>query len=105
MRSEFSNTVDWPKAAKLLSDATGAGWIHFRVESFLSSPNCTCVLVACSGGADSVFMLCQLWAQRDALGIELVVAHYNHRWRGEESLAQYPDPGQGVMVARQVQMH
>jgi tRNA(Ile)-lysidine synthase len=30
-------------------------------------------------------MLCQLWAQSEELGIELVVAHYDHRWRGEDS--------------------
>lgn len=43
------------------------------------------VLVACSGGADSVYMMCQLWAHAADHGVEMVVAHYNHRWRGESS--------------------
>lgn len=45
------------------------------------------VLVACSGGADSVGLLCVLRAEAAALKLRLVVAHYNHRWRGEASEA------------------
>lgn len=30
-------------------------------------------------------MLGILWANAELLGVELVVAHYNHRWRGSES--------------------
>ena len=59
--------------------------LHANVRELLASESCQRVLVACSGGADSIFMLCQLWAQADELGVELVVAHYNHRWRGEDS--------------------
>ena len=76
---------DWPEAAQILHARLGGRCLHPNVRELLASPQCTRVLVACSGGADSVFMLCQLWAQAEALGIELVLAHYNHRWRGEDS--------------------
>jgi len=59
--------------------------LHTNVRALLAEAQCQRVLVACSGGADSIFMLCQLWAQAEDLGVELVVAHYNHRWRGEDS--------------------
>ena len=59
--------------------------LHTNVRALLAEAQCQRVLVACSGGADSIFMLCQLWAQAEDLGVKLVVAHYNHRWRGEDS--------------------
>jgi tRNA(Ile)-lysidine synthase len=59
--------------------------LHTTVRKLLAGEQCQRVLVACSGGADSIFMLCQLWAQAEDLAVELVVAHYNHRWRGEDS--------------------
>ena len=40
------------------------------------------VLVAVSGGADSVALLCVLLELRDELGIVLSVAHLNHQLRG-----------------------
>jgi len=43
------------------------------------------VLVAVSGGPDSVALLHLLWSLRDELGISLHVAHLNHSIRGEES--------------------
>ncbi len=43
------------------------------------------VLIACSGGADSVYLLCVLSAEAEALKLRLHVAHYNHRWRGDDS--------------------
>ncbi len=43
------------------------------------------VLVAVSGGPDSVALLHALWTMRDDLGITLHVAHLNHSFRGEES--------------------
>ncbi|AXC14643.1 tRNA(Ile)-lysidine synthetase [Acidisarcina polymorpha] len=43
------------------------------------------IIVACSGGADSVALLRTLLAWRDRLGIVLSVAHLNHRIRGAES--------------------
>jgi tRNA(Ile)-lysidine synthase len=42
------------------------------------------VAVAVSGGADSVYLLCALWAD-EALRPRLRVLHFDHRVRGEES--------------------
>lgn len=44
------------------------------------------VLVAVSGGTDSVALLRALHAQRLAGAGRLVVAHYNHRWRDESDV-------------------
>jgi tRNA(Ile)-lysidine synthetase-like protein len=41
------------------------------------------VLVACSGGGDSVALLAFLWAVRRSLGLDLVVAHAHHGLRPE----------------------
>ena len=43
------------------------------------------VLVAVSGGADSVALLRGLWALKHGGVGQLLVAHFNHRLRGEES--------------------
>ncbi|MBN2378517.1 tRNA lysidine(34) synthetase TilS [candidate division WOR-3 bacterium] len=44
------------------------------------------ILVACSGGPDSVALLCFLTSQREKLGIpELGVYHLNHCFRGKEA--------------------
>ena len=43
------------------------------------------VAAAVSGGADSVALLEALVELRDRLGVELAVAHFNHRLRGAES--------------------
>lgn len=45
------------------------------------------VLVAVSGGADSVALLHGLIAVRDALGLTLTAAHLDHRLRGDASTA------------------
>ncbi len=44
------------------------------------------VLCAVSGGADSMCLLHLLWSRREALGLEVLAAHYEHGLRGEESL-------------------
>ena len=41
------------------------------------------VLVACSGGGDSVALLAFLWAARRSLGLDLMVAHAQHGLRPE----------------------
>ncbi|HEY3297419.1 MAG TPA: tRNA lysidine(34) synthetase TilS, partial [Armatimonadota bacterium] len=43
------------------------------------------VLVALSGGPDSVTLLHALWTAREELGITLLAAHLNHSIRGRES--------------------
>jgi tRNA(Ile)-lysidine synthase len=83
--SNASHPHNWPEAARNLYAELSVRSLHSNVRQLLADATCQRVLVACSGGADSIFMLCQLWAQTDELGIELVVAHYNHRWRGEDS--------------------
>ena len=76
---------NWPEAARMLHARLGGRCLHAEVRELLAGEQLSRVLVACSGGADSVFLLCQLWAQAHTLGVELLVAHYNHRWRGEDS--------------------
>lgn len=44
------------------------------------------VLCAVSGGADSMCLVHWLWSRREALGIRVLAAHYEHGLRGEESL-------------------
>ena len=44
------------------------------------------VLVALSGGADSVCLLHLLASNAEKLGISVCAAHYNHRLRGDESV-------------------
>lgn len=41
------------------------------------------VLVACSGGGDSVALLALLWSLRNSLGLDLCVAHADHGLRPE----------------------
>ena len=41
------------------------------------------VLVACSGGGDSMCLLALLWNLRKTLDITLSVAHFNHQLRPE----------------------
>ena len=75
----------WPDAARALQVRLGDGSLHPQVQALLRQPGMRRVLVACSGGADSMCMLCLLWAWAKPLGVELVVGHYNHRWRGAAS--------------------
>ncbi len=56
-----------------------------RLPRLLSAPTSSGpVAVAVSGGADSVYLLCALWAD-EALRPRLRVLHFDHRVRGEES--------------------
>jgi tRNA(Ile)-lysidine synthase len=57
------------------------------------------VCVGVSGGADSIALLLLLERLRDELGVTLVVAHFNHLLRGEESEAD------AEFVARLAQDH
>lgn len=43
------------------------------------------VIAAVSGGADSTVMLDLLAKEQEAFGLTVIVAHFNHRLRGEES--------------------
>ena len=48
-------------------------------------PQGTRVIAAVSGGADSVCLLHVLLELSSRMDLQVEVAHYNHRWRGEES--------------------
>lgn len=75
--------INWPKAALTLQQRLEKDVIESSVLEHLHRAEH--VLVACSGGADSVFLLCLLVARAQEMGLQLHVAHYNHRWRSEES--------------------
>jgi len=81
--SDSPQKINWPKAALALQQRLDKGGVEPSVLAHLR--HAEHVLVACSGGADSVFLLCLLLARADEFGFQLNVAHYNHRWRGEES--------------------
>lgn len=72
-----------------MSDASSDPLPHFvqSVQSGLDvcSVANTRLLVAVSGGPDSVALLCALIELRDSVGLQLVVGHVNHHLRGEES--------------------
>ena len=60
--------------------------LHFiQKEHLVSSPSC--LLVAVSGGPDSVCLLHILAGLREGLGVTLHIAHLNHKLRGAESEA------------------
>ncbi|ORU00451.1 tRNA(Ile)-lysidine synthetase [Anaerovibrio sp. JC8] len=52
---------------------------------FVTEPGQT-VIVACSGGPDSLALLDLLWGLRDKLAIKVVAAHYEHGIRGQASM-------------------
>ncbi|HSH09069.1 MAG TPA: tRNA lysidine(34) synthetase TilS, partial [Oceanipulchritudo sp.] len=61
-------------------------WIEPKVGEFLHSlPADRPVLVACSGGADSVFLTLALLAWFDGDSSRLAIGHFNHGLRGAES--------------------
>ena len=77
---------DWSRLAGELSERFNVHCIEPSVRARLDVDGAKRLLVACSGGADSVFLLCLLFAHRAELGLDLRVAHYNHRWRGDASV-------------------
>lgn len=83
--SDTPKNLNWPGLAAVLGARFSSDSIESSALACLRAAGTRRVLVACSGGADSVFMLCWLFARRAELGLELYVAHYNHRWRGGAS--------------------
>ena len=80
---DTTQKINWQKAALTLQQGLEGEAIDSSVLEHLRQADH--VLVACSGGADSVFLLCLLVARAQEIGIQLHVAHYNHRWRSEAS--------------------
>ena len=83
--SDLPDQIDWHERAAALAERMGDAAFEPAVFQRLQKAAPCSVLVACSGGADSVFMLCVFAAKAKELGLTLHLAHYNHRWRGEES--------------------
>lgn len=83
--AEKSPEADWPSLTKVLSERLHGRLFHPVVSDLLRRKRVSRILVACSGGADSIFLLSVLSDQAEKLGLKLIVAHYNHRWRGEAS--------------------
>lgn len=83
--SHQTDTVDWLKVASSIRARFEGRGLDAGVSVTLKRAHSRRILVACSGGADSVFLLCMLATYAEALGLELIVAHYNHRWRGADS--------------------
>lgn len=83
--SQSGERIDWVGRIDALEARVPSPWMHPAVEDFLSRYKGKNLLVACSGGADSVCMLLLLYIAAKKRQIYLVVAHYNHRWRGEDS--------------------
>jgi tRNA(Ile)-lysidine synthase len=81
--SDTPQIINWPEAADSLCKRFGEN--AFEPSTLVHLRQAGNVVVACSGGADSVFILCVLVAHAEALGFQLHVAHYNHRWRGEDA--------------------
>lgn len=82
--SEDLDKIDWPVIIGQLSERFGDAFVP-EVEACLRLVKTERVLVACSGGPDSILLLLLLAGRAVDLGLELVVAHYNHRWRAETS--------------------
>ena len=61
--------------------------LQYVEANHLIEKNTRQVLVAVSGGADSVALLNVLWRLKDQLGIQVSAIHVEHGIRGEESLA------------------
>lgn len=77
--------VNWPEAVHALGKRFGGVSFEPSVLAYFEAAACERVLVACSGGADSVCLLCLLVEGAPALGLTLHVAHYNHGWRGVDA--------------------
>jgi tRNA(Ile)-lysidine synthase len=83
--SEHAHEINWPEKAEALLARVGPSSLHGEVMAYLRTLEGKPLLVACSGGADSIFLLCVLDALSAEMGYKLIVAHYNHRWRSEAS--------------------
>lgn len=77
--------VNWTEAVHALGECFGSAPFEPSVLAYLEAAACKRILVACSGGADSVCLLCLLVERAPALGLTLHLAHYNHGWRGVDA--------------------
>lgn len=72
------------KAVQLSNSCPLEKW-HPRVANLLRSKFGEKWMIACSGGADSLFCLLVIWGAYPELRKNLTVLHFNHKLRGTES--------------------
>ena len=72
------------KAVQLSNSCPFEKW-HPRVANLLQSKEGEKWMIACSGGADSLFCLLVIWGAYPELRKNLTVLHFNHKLRGTES--------------------
>jgi len=77
---------DWKEISRCFASLRPAEWIEPKVSAFLKSlePDRP-LLIACSGGADSVFLTLAMLALFSEQPKRLVSVHFNHQVRGAES--------------------
>lgn len=76
--------TDWPACRRFFAESIGPGRMDPRVWNFLEDlPEGQPVLVACSGGADSVFLTLWAAAWLPPAGHPVAVLHFDHGLRGE----------------------
>ncbi|PDH28672.1 MAG: tRNA lysidine(34) synthetase TilS [Puniceicoccaceae bacterium MED-G31] len=83
--SKNEKSLNWSNWALRIGKCFPLEQLHPDTLVWLQRPETKSVLVACSGGPDSVAVLCALWAHAKKLHIKLIVGHYNHRWRASKS--------------------
>ena len=78
--------VDWPEAAAAAAGLLGRGRLHPGAVAWADArPKSEGWAVALSGGADSVALLCLLWAHWPQRRARLRAFHFDHRLRGAAS--------------------
>lgn len=85
--SDLTDSINWPDRLLTLVESMSPAIFEPGVIRYLKEAGAVRGMVACSGGADSVGLLCLLVAQAKDYGLTLHVGHYNHQWRGEASEA------------------
>src|SRR5919108_3408684 len=75
---EFCALSDW-EVRMLVAE------VRACIEAHAMLPPGAKVVVAVSGGADSMALLCALFQLRSMYNMTLIVAHVNHQLRGEEA--------------------
>ncbi len=87
MSDAWTGHRDWAAAAHALCARLEAPPVAPKVADYLRARAGGRLLVACSGGADSICLLFVLLAHAESFAVELILGHYDHGWRGRESEA------------------
>lgn len=79
----------WPRRAEAVARALTLDSLHAGAIAEIrhAAAGGEPVALACSGGADSVALVCTLWAQFPELRGKWLVLHFDHRMRGAASAA------------------